>query len=181
MSIEISFVIETWNKHCYELRMTSFRTEDTPSYRFFMNFNGDKTSLSSVSKVLKDVNVPMWHVVLSQMPQTSKKDLPKTLYNGTYKICQFWRYIKHTKAFNNVVHLIFDKESGSNMSFTCPLVSGTYVMQNIRVPPDTAILKLMYWPNTMYSLIGTVYSQGQNKTMEKLCRYEINATVKKLC
>lgn len=73
--------------------------------------------------------------------------------------------------------------AGSNMSLACPLKTGIYVMNAIQVPPDTALLKFMYQPNTLYTVQGTVYSLNPKDgvTRHAICHYEVNATIFKTC
>lgn len=164
--------------------MSSFRTTESPDYRFYMTLHNNQT-LSSVTQVIKEVAIPMWNLILIQhnndARRGSKVEAKKILYNSTYKVCEFWRYVKRIRIFNNVAQMLFNKKGMGNMSLRCPLAVGTYVMQNIHVPPDTGILKFMYWPNTLYSLYGNVYSQLPDKSMILKCTYEINATVIKSC
>lgn len=164
--------------------MLSFHTTESPDYRFAMTFHKNQT-LSSVTHVLKEVAVPMWNLILVQynndVRRGSKVDPKKILYNSTYKVCDFWRSVRRIRIFNNVAQMLFNKKDMGNMSLKCPLEVGTYVMLNIHVPPDTGILKYMYWPNTLYTLFGNVYSQLSDKKMILKCTYEINATVVKSC
>uniref|UniRef100_W8BVN3 Uncharacterized protein n=1 Tax=Ceratitis capitata TaxID=7213 RepID=W8BVN3_CERCA len=141
-------------------------------------------TLSATTHVLKAVNMPTWHIQLLQLntrrSQLGKIDPPKSLYNATYKTCEFWKYVRRIRVFSNVAQQLLSK-GGGNMSLECPLAAGTYVFKNIQVPPDTGMLKLMYWPNTLYTLIGTVYDRQSDKSLVKLCYYEINGTVIKSC
>ncbi|XP_037818455.1 uncharacterized protein LOC119608200 [Lucilia sericata] len=181
--ILLQLLPSTW-LYCYQLKMSSFRTTETPNYRFVMTLHNNQT-LSSITRVIKEVPIPMWNLILVQhnndARRGSKVEAKKILYNATYKVCEFWRYVKRIRVFNNVAQLLFNKKGMGNMSLKCPLAVGTYVMQNIHVPPDTGILKFMYWPNTIYSLFGNVYSQMPDKRMVLMCTYEINATVIKSC
>ena len=174
----------SFHQYCYQLKMFSFRTTESPDYRFTMTLHNNQT-LSSVTRVLKQVAVPMWNLILVQynndVRRGSKVDPKKILYNSTYKVCEFWRTVKRIRIFNNVAQMLFNKKGMGNMSLKCPLEVGTYVMLNIHVPPDTGILKYMYWPNTLYTLFGNVYSQLSDKKMVLKCTYEINATVVKSC
>ncbi|XP_039961905.1 uncharacterized protein LOC126760661 [Bactrocera neohumeralis] len=170
-------------QYCYQLKILSFRSTDTPDYRLVMDWQKNMT-LTASTYVRKAVATPTWHLQLLQLNtkrnQLGKIEPPKSLYNATYKTCEFWKYVKRIRVFNNVAQQLLSK-SGGNMSLDCPLSVGTYVFKNIHVPPDTGMLKFMYWPNTIYTLLGTVYDQRPNKTLEKLCHYEINGTVIKSC
>lgn len=142
-------------------------------------------TISSISTVVKEVPTPMWNLILIQHNKEtrrgSKVEPQKILYNSTYKVCDFWRSLKRIRVFNNVADMLFNKDGMGNMSLKCPLAVGTYVMQNVHVPPDTTMLKIMYWPNTMYTLYGNIYSLERNKKLILKCTYEINATIIKSC
>ncbi|EDX02200.2 uncharacterized protein Dyak_GE17423, isoform H [Drosophila yakuba] len=174
--------------HCYMMKFVGARSWDTPSYGLKLNMFEKNNSMSSVTTVRQDVAIPLWHLVLLQHPRkrsaasATRAELPRTLYNGTTKTCDFWKYIRHVSAWNNVAKLILSK-GASNMSLGCPLKTGVYVMNRIQVPPETTILKFMYHPNTLYTLEGTVYSLNPKDKVTKkaLCYYEINATIFKSC
>lgn len=166
------------------MKMLSFRTTETREYRFALFLHRNNT-FSSITQVLQEVPAPMWNLILIEHNKNARKgskvEPQKTLYNSTYKVCEFWRSVKRIRIFNNVAEMLFNKDGMGNMSLKCPLAVGTYVMTNIHVPPDTSILKFMYHPNTIYTLFGNVYSLEKNKKMILKCTYEINATVIKSC
>ncbi|KAH8408994.1 hypothetical protein KR009_004913, partial [Drosophila setifemur] len=162
---------------------------DTPGYGLKINMFEKNNSMSSVTFVRQDVAIPLWHIVLLQHPRKrsggasqTRAESPRTLYNATTKTCDFWKYIRHVSAWNNVAKLVLSK-GASNMSLACPLKAGVYVMNRIQVPPETAILKFMYHPNTVYTLEGTVYGLNPKDRVTKkaLCHYEVNATIFKSC
>jgi len=170
------------------MKLVGAKSWDTPSYGLKLNMFEKNNSMSSVTTVRQDVAIPLWHLVLLQHPRkrssasAPRAELPRTLYNGTTKTCDFWKYIRHVSAWNNVAKLILSK-GASNMSLACPLKTGVYVMNRIQVPPETALLKFMYHPNTLYTLEGTVYSLNPKDkvTRKALCYYEVNATIYKSC
>ncbi|XP_002022431.2 uncharacterized protein LOC6597290 [Drosophila persimilis] len=176
-------------QHCYSMKLVSVRTWDTPNYGLKINMFERNNSMASVTTVRQDVAIPLWHLVLLQQPRKrngggspSRTELPRTLYNSTTKTCDFWKYMRHVSAWNNVAKLMLSK-GASNMSLACPLKVGVYMMNRIQVPPDTALLKFMYHPNTLYTLEGTVYGQSpkDGATRRFLCKYEVNATIFKSC
>lgn len=158
--------------------MLSFRTTETPEYRFVMQLHKNQT-LSSITRVLEEIHIPTWNLILVQ--HNIRSNAVKVLYNTTVKVCDFWHYMKRIRIFNIVAENLFKQEGRSNMSLKCPLKVGTYFMRDIMVPPDTAILKFMYVPQTTYTLFGNVYAQLPNKRMILKCSYEINGTVLKSC
>ncbi|KAH8272744.1 hypothetical protein KR026_007458, partial [Drosophila bipectinata] len=171
------------------MKLVGISTWDTPAYRLKMNMFLKNNSMSSVTTVHQEVPIPLWHLVLLQHPRkrgggaaSLRVELPRILYNSTTKTCDFWKYIRHVSAWNNVAKLMLSKNA-SNMSLACPLKAGVYVMNRIQVPPDTALLKFMYHPNTIYTLEGTVYSLNPKDKVSKkaLCHYEVNATIFKSC
>ncbi|KAH8236012.1 hypothetical protein KR032_012280 [Drosophila birchii] len=168
------------------MKLLGIRSWDTPAYGLKMNLFEKNNSMSSVTTVRQDVAIPLWHLVLLQHPRkrgaSARAELPRTLYNSTTKTCDFWKYIRHVSAWNNVAKLMLSK-GASNMSLACPLKRGVYVMNRIQVPPETAILKFMYHPNTVYTLEGTVFSLNPKDGVSKkaLCHYEVNATIFKSC
>ncbi|XP_041451440.1 uncharacterized protein LOC111067005 [Drosophila obscura] len=176
-------------QYCYTMKLVGIRTWDTPSYSLKMKMFEKNNSLSSVTTVRQDVAIPLWQLVLLQQPRkrngggaSSRTELPRTLYNATTKTCDFWKYMRHVAAWNNVAKLMLSK-GASNMSLACPLKVGVYMMNRIQVPPDTALLKFMYHPNTLYTLEGTVFGLNPKDgvTKQKLCKYEVNATIFKSC
>ncbi|XP_052849109.1 uncharacterized protein LOC128260285 [Drosophila gunungcola] len=180
--------LQLTKQHCYMMKLVGVKSWDTPNYGLKINIFEKNNSMSSVTTVRQDVAIPLWHLVLLQHPRkrssasATRAELPRTLYNSTMKTCDFWKYIRHVSAWNNVAKLMLAK-GASNMSLACPLKTGVYMMNRIQVPPETAILKFMYHPNTLYTLEGTVYAQNPNDKVIKraLCHYEINATIYKSC
>ncbi|KAH8300837.1 hypothetical protein KR018_012591, partial [Drosophila ironensis] len=171
------------------MKLLGVSTWETPVYGLKVNMFEKNNSMSSVTTVLQDVAIPMWRIVLIQQPRkrtsapvSPRGEVPRVLYNATTKTCDFMKYMRHVSAWNNVAKLVLAK-GASNMSLACPLKRGVYVMNRIQVPPDTAILKFMYHPNTIYTLDGTVLSQNPKDkgSLRTLCRYEINATIFKSC
>jgi len=126
------------------MKLVGAKSWDTPSYGLKLNMFEKNNSMSSVTTVRQDVAIPLWHLVLLQHPRkrssasAPRAELPRTLYNGTTKTCDFWKYIRHVSAWNNVAKLILSK-GASNMSLACPLKTGVYVMNRIQVPPETAL------------------------------------------
>ncbi|XP_016948253.1 uncharacterized protein LOC108023365 [Drosophila biarmipes] len=181
--------LQLTKQHCYMMKLVGVRSWDTPNYGLKINMFEKNNSMSSVTTVRQDVAIPLWHLVLLQHPRkrsstsaAPRAELPRTLYNSTTKTCDFWRYIRHVSAWNNVAKLMLSK-GASNMSLACPLKQGVYVMNRIQVPPETALLKFMYHPNTLYTLEGTVYALNPKDKVTKkaLCYYEVNATIYKSC
>ncbi|XP_023176369.1 uncharacterized protein LOC111603127 [Drosophila hydei] len=167
------------------MKPLNFSSWDTPNYRLFMKLHIRNNSLSSVTIVHKEVAIPIWHLVILQNPNKRRNgirsDMARTIYNSSIKTCEFWKYIRRVTAWNNAAKLILSG-GGSNMSLDCPLKRGTYMMNIIQVPPDTSILKFMYQPNAIYSVIGTVYSLNpKNSSKEAICHYEVNTTILKNC
>lgn len=162
------------------MQILSFRTTDTPSYRFNMELHANQT-LSSVTRVIEEVPTPVWNLVVVQYTKEGRRFDRKSFYNTSVRVCDFWRNMKRIRIFGNLANTLFKTTNSGNMSLVCPLEVGTYVMKNIHVPPNTGFLKYIYRPNTMYGLFGNVYSQLSNKKMVLKCTYEINGTVIKSC
>ncbi|XP_068149564.1 uncharacterized protein [Drosophila tropicalis] len=174
-------------EYCYTMKILGTRSWDTPNYGLDFKMHTNNNSMSSMTYVRQEVPIPLWHLVLLQHPSkkrtnSDRPELPRVLYNSTTKTCEFWKYIRHVTAWNNVAKIMLTK-GGSNMSLACPLKVGNYAMNVIQVPPDTALLKFMYHPNTLYSLEGTVFSLNPHDgvTRKRLCHYEVNATIFKAC
>uniref|UniRef100_A0A1I8MAA5 MD-2-related lipid-recognition domain-containing protein n=1 Tax=Musca domestica TaxID=7370 RepID=A0A1I8MAA5_MUSDO len=165
---------------CYRMKILTFRTTETPTYLFSMVKHSNQT-LSSVTKVLETIQTPMWNIILIQYTKEGRKELKKSFYNSTIKVCDFWRHMKRIRFFGNLANTLFKNPNSGNMSLACPLEVGTYIMKNIHVPTDTGVLRYIYRPNTMYGLFGNVYSQLKNKKLVLKCSYEINGTVTKSC
>lgn len=168
------------------MKPLNFSSWDTPNYGLTMKLFDRNNSMSSVTTVRKDVPIPLWHLLLMQHPgkrrATMRTEQPRILYNSTMKTCEFWKYIRRVNAWNNAAKQMLSG-AGSNMSLACPLKTGIYVMNAIQVPPDTALLKFMYQPNTLYTVQGTVYSLSPKDgvTRHAICHYEVNATIFKTC
>uniref|UniRef100_A0A1I8NS32 MD-2-related lipid-recognition domain-containing protein n=2 Tax=Stomoxys calcitrans TaxID=35570 RepID=A0A1I8NS32_STOCA len=161
---------------CYGMKLLSFRTTDTPQYRFQMEFNSNQT-LSSVTRVLEPVPTPMWNLILVQYYKQGRRTIKKNVYNTKIIVCNFWRQMERLRIFNNLADNLFKDPDSGNMSLACPLQVGTYVMKNIYLPADAGLLKFIFRPNTIYGLFGYVYSQLPNKKLILKCTYEINGTV----
>lgn len=162
------------------MKILTYRTTETPTYLFSMVKHSNQT-LSSVTKVLETIQTPMWNIILIQYTKEGRKELKKSFYNSTIKVCDFWRHMKRIRFFGNLANTLFKNPNSGNMSLACPLEVGTYIMKNIHVPTDTGVLRYIYRPNTMYGLFGNVYSQLKNKKLVLKCSYEINGTVTKSC
>ncbi|XP_034490348.1 uncharacterized protein LOC117793990 [Drosophila innubila] len=173
-------------QYCYLMKPLNFSLWDTPNYGLVMKMHVRNNSLSSVTTVRKEVAIPMWHLVLLQHStrrrSNTRVEQPRTLYNSSVRTCEFWKYIKRVNAWNNAAKLMLSG-AGSNMSLACPLKPGIYTMNVIQIPPDTAILKFMYQPNTIYTVLGTVYSVNPKDgvTRHPICHYEVNTTIHKTC
>ncbi|XP_051859539.1 uncharacterized protein LOC117564881 [Drosophila albomicans] len=172
-------------QYCYLMKPLNFTVWDTPNYGLEMKLYEKNNSLSSVTTVRKEVPIPLWHLVLVQHPsrrRANRLEQPRTLYNSSVKTCEFWKYIRRVNAWNNAAKLMLSG-AGSNMSLACPLKTGVYTMNVIQIPPDTAILKFMYQPNTIYSIRGTVHSLNPKDGVSRhpICHYEVNATIYKTC
>ncbi|XP_067635312.1 uncharacterized protein [Eurosta solidaginis] len=170
--------IECKQQQCYRLKYLNYSYNDSPDYRVSMLWK-NQYSFMTLTQVSKAVQLPIWSVNISQH-LIKRNQPPKLLHNGTYKTCEFWKNIKQINIINTFAEQLFFK-SGSNLSMECPLPVGTYVLKNIHIPSDSNILRYMYWPNTLYSFVGAVYNEQPNKTLERLCNYEVNATVIKSC
>ncbi|KAH8397491.1 hypothetical protein KR222_007920, partial [Zaprionus bogoriensis] len=168
------------------MKPLNFTMWDTPDYRLVMKLYDKNNSMSSVTTVHKDVPIPLWHLLLMQHPSrrraSTRSEQPRILYNSTVKTCEFWKYIRRVNAWNNAAKVMLSG-AGSNMSLACPLKAGVYTMNSIQVPRDTALLKFMYQPNTIYTVQGTVYSLNPKDgvTRHPICHYEVNATIFKTC
>ncbi|XP_030386704.1 uncharacterized protein LOC115633402 [Scaptodrosophila lebanonensis] len=180
----VSAMLHLAVQYCYVMKILGQRVWDTPKYELHMILHEKNNSLSSVTIVHEDVQIPLWHLTIMQHPRgrSGRVETARTLYNSTTKTCEFFKYIKRVRVFNNVAQLMLSSGS-SNLSLDCPLKAGVYALNVIQVPPDTGLLKFMYHPNTIYTLHGTVYSlspkDGVTKT--RLCRYEVNGTIFKTC
>ncbi|ALC49654.1 CG12662 [Drosophila busckii] len=159
---------------------------DTPDYGLELKMFPSNNSMSSLTFVRKDVPIPMWNLLLLQHPVKRHNKLrterPRVLYNSSVRTCEFWKYVRRFGAWNNAAKQMLST-GGSNLSLDCPLKKGVYSLNVITIPPDTAFLKFMYHPNTIFSIHGTVYSVNPKNTSSKqpICHYEINTTVVKTC
>ncbi|TDG40867.1 hypothetical protein AWZ03_012710 [Drosophila navojoa] len=184
-SLILLAIVQLAQQYCYYMKLLSFSSWDTPTYKLEMKLHERNNSMSSVTTVLEDVPVPQWHLIFIQNPSKRRNgmrsDTVRTIYNSTIKTCDFWKYIRRVNAWNNAAKLIISG-GGSNMSLDCPLKRGIYTMNVIQVPPDTSILKFMYQPNAIYTVIGTVYSLNpKNGSRKAMCHYEVNCTIIKHC
>lgn len=153
-----------------------FMSKDSVYYRVNTTKSFKDNTIGAVIVVAQDVQSYNSRVAVSRI----NKGTTRILYKGVVDVCNFSKFEKNVKVFSSLFTILHDGSTG-NFSMSCPLKKGVYVMNNIRIPDNSPVLRFLYAPNSKYTMSGLnswVFPNGSKFLMHD---FNITLTIVKKC
>ncbi|KAH8413073.1 hypothetical protein KR009_007803, partial [Drosophila setifemur] len=163
-------------QNCYYITFTySNWTDDRPRFIVNMTFS-NQSGITSLTVINEEIASPVARLLILQH---SPKVKPRTIYNASTKLCELQALFNSVPLFKPAKDNMLKQ---SNYSLSCPLLKGTYVMNNMRVSPRNPLLTLLYQPKHTFSVKGGVYEELSRGRTKPLSLYFMTGkVVKKSC
>jgi len=150
-------------------------TDDRPRFVVNMTFS-NQTGIGSVTIINEEIASPVSRILILQH---SAREKARTIYNASTKQCDLQNVLNSVPLFKPVKDNMLKQ---SNYTLSCPLVKGTYAMNNMRVSPKNPILSLLYQPKHTFSVKGGLFEELRGRRLRPLSTYfMMGKVVKKSC
>nr|XP_016935096.1 uncharacterized protein LOC108013685 [Drosophila suzukii] len=161
---------------CYYVTFTYANwTDDRPRFVVNMTFS-NQTGIGSVTIINEEIASPVSRILILQH---SAREKARTIYNASTKLCDLQNVLNSVPLFKPVKDNMLKQ---SNYTLSCPLVKGTYAMNNMRVSPKNPILSLLYQPKHTFSVKGGLFEELRGRRLRPLSTYfMMGKVVKKSC
>lgn len=156
-----------------------FVSKDTVYYRVNTTKSFKDNTIGAVIVVAQDVKTYDSRVVVSRTT-TGAKGNKRILYKGIVDVCNFAKFEKSVKIFSPLLTILNDPRHG-NFSMRCPLKKGVYVMKNIHIPDNSAVLRFLYAPNCLYTMSTLVSWTFPNGSKVLMHDFNVTLTIIKKC
>ncbi|XP_017126104.2 uncharacterized protein LOC108145294 [Drosophila elegans] len=138
---------------CYYVTFTYANwTDDRPRFVVNMTFS-NQTGIGSVTTINEEIASPVSRILILQH---SAREKPRTIYNASTKLCDLQNVFNSVPLFKPAKDNMLKQ---SNFTLSCPLVKGTYAMNNMRVSPKNPLLSLLYQPKRSFSVKGGLFEE----------------------
>ncbi|KAH8352475.1 hypothetical protein KR084_004404 [Drosophila pseudotakahashii] len=161
---------------CYYVAFTYANwTDDRPRFVVNMTFS-NQTGIGSVTTINEEIASPVSRILILQH---SGREKARTIYNASTKLCDLQNVFNAVPLFKPAKDNMLKQ---SNYSLSCPLVKGTYAMNNMRVSPKNPLLSLLYQPKHSFSVKGGLFEELRGRRLRPLSTYFMTGkVVKKSC
>ncbi|XP_017065563.2 uncharacterized protein LOC108104169 [Drosophila eugracilis] len=162
---------------CYYVAFTYANwTDDRPRFVVNMTFS-NQTGIGSVTTINEEIASPVSRILILQH---SAREKPRTIYNASTKLCDLQTVFNSVPLFKPAKDNMLKQ---SNYTLSCPLIKGTYAMNNMRVSPKNPLLSLLYQRKHTFSVKGGLYEElPRGRRLRPLSTYFMaGKVVKKSC
>ncbi|XP_017046091.1 uncharacterized protein LOC108091411 [Drosophila ficusphila] len=138
---------------CYYVTFTHANwTDDRPRFVVNMTFS-NQSGIGSVTTINEEIASPVSRILIQQH---SAREKARTIYNASTKLCDLQNVLNSVPLFKPAKDNMLKQ---SNYTLSCPLVKGTYAMNNMRVSPKNPLLSLLYQPKHTFSVKGGLFEE----------------------
>ncbi|EDV57182.1 uncharacterized protein LOC6540735 [Drosophila erecta] len=162
---------------CYYVIFTYANwTDARPRFIVNMTFS-NQTGIGSVTTINEEIASPVSRLLILQHFGRQK---PRTIYNASTKLCDLQNVFNSVPLFKPAKDNMLKQ---SNYTMSCPLVKGTYAINNMRVNPKNPLLSLLYQPKHTFSVSGGLFEElSGGRRLRALSTYFMTGkVVKKFC